>query len=185
MLGAPRHQHSYADYLQALQDSAIKLEYLGGEIYAMAGGTPMHAQLAASVMRLLGNALQGRCTVFSSDLKVLVAATGLATFPDVTVVCTDVQTAPIDANAVVNPTVIVEVTSDSTESYDFGEKLEHYKQIPSLQAVMFVSHRRAEITLVERSSAGSWKPQSVRSGAALDLLCGATIAVDDVYAGAF
>ena len=74
----------YDEYLAALQVSQLKLEYCDGEIYAMAGGTPAHADLAAAVVRLLGNALLGRCRVSTSDLKVRIEATDLSTFPDVT-----------------------------------------------------------------------------------------------------
>jgi Uma2 family endonuclease len=84
---ARRLHHSYDDYLRALELSAVKLEYCDGEIYAMAGRTPAHADLAAAIMRLLGNELLGLCRVSSSDLKVRIEATDLSTFPDVTVVC--------------------------------------------------------------------------------------------------
>jgi len=66
---ARRLHHSYQDYLAALEMSHVKLEYEGGEIYAMAGGTPAHADLAAACIRLLGNALLNRCRVSTSDLK--------------------------------------------------------------------------------------------------------------------
>jgi len=75
--------------LDLLEISHVKLEFCDGEIYAMAGGTPTHADLGASMTRLLGNALLGRCRVSSSDLKVRIEATGLTTFPDVSVVCGD------------------------------------------------------------------------------------------------
>ena len=129
----------------------------------MAGGTPAHADLAASITRLLGNALLGRCRVSSSDLKVRVEATDLSTFPDVTVVCGERQLAAIDPNAVVNPTLLVEVTSKSTEDYDRGERLGHSKQLPSLNAVMLVSHRRPQVTVIERAAEG-WRQREARSG---------------------
>lgn len=83
---ARRLHHGYDAYLAALEVSTIKLEYCDGEIYAMAGGTPAHADLSAAVIRLLGNALAGTCRVSTSDLEVRVEATDLSTFPDVTVV---------------------------------------------------------------------------------------------------
>ena len=95
MSTARRLHHSYQDYLGALEVSGVKLEYCDGEIYAMAGGTPAHADLAASVTRLLGNALLGRCRVSSSDLKVRIDATDLTTFPDGTVVSGERQLAAI------------------------------------------------------------------------------------------
>jgi len=122
---ARRLHDRYEDYLRALELSSVKLEYCDGEIYAMAGGTPAHADLAASVMRLLGTALLGRCRVSSSDLKVRIEATDLSTFSDVAVVCGPREVSAIDPNAVINPTLLFEVTSHSTEDYDRGEKLSH------------------------------------------------------------
>ena len=99
----------------------------------------------------------------SSDLKVRIEATDLSTFPDVTVVCGERQVAAIDPNAVTNPTLLVEVTSNSTEDYDRGEKLGHYKQLPSLAAVLLVSHRRRQVTVVERAGEG-WTQREYRVG---------------------
>lgn len=160
MTTARRLHHRYGDYLSALELSAVKLEYCDGEIYAMAGGTPAHADLAASITRLLGNALRGDCRVSSSDLKVRIEATDLSTFPDVSVVCGERTLSAIDRNAVTNPTLLVEVTSDSTEDYDRGEKLRHYQQIPSLQVVLFVSHRRQAVTVLTRTGV-TWETREV------------------------
>jgi Uma2 family endonuclease len=163
--------------------SGVKLEYCEGEIYAMAGGTPAHADLAASITRLLGNALLGQCRVSSSDLKVRVDATDLTTFPDVTVVCGARQLAAIDRNAVTNPTGLVEVTSSSTEDYDRGEKLGHYKQIPGLAAVVFVSHRRPHVTVIQRAPEG-WRQSEYRAGEEVVLDSPRLgFAVDELYAG--
>lgn len=175
--------HSYRDYLAALEVSGVKLEYCDGEIYAMAGGTPAHADLAASMTRLLGNALLGRCRVSSSDLKVRIDATDLSTFPDVTVVCGERQVAAIDRNAVTNPTLLVEVTSNSTEDYDRGEKLNHYQQCSSVTAVIFVSHRRPQVTVVERTGAG-WEQREYRTGQQAQVpTLQLSFSCDDLYAG--
>lgn len=180
---ARRLHHSYDDYLRALEVSGVKLEYCEGEIYAMAGGTPAHADLAASITRLLGNALLASCRVSSSDLKVRLEATDFSTFPDVTVVCGERQVATSDKNAVTNPTLLVEVTSNSTEDYDRGEKLNHYKQCASLQAILFVSHRREQVTVVARSSAG-WQQREYRTGEHVEVTePRVTFAVDDLYRG--
>lgn len=166
-----------------LEVSGVKLEYCDGEIYAMAGGTPAHADLAAAIMRLLGNALLGECRVSSSDLKVRIEATDLSTFPDVTVVCGERRTAKIDPNAVINPTILVEVTSNSTQDYDRGEKLRHYQQIPSLAEVLLVSHRRPQVTVHSRSSTG-WEQQEFRQGETLVLRTPKlSLSVNEIYDG--
>lgn len=183
MTTARRLHHTYAQYLEALELSDVKLEYCDGEIYAMAGGTPAHADLAASMIRLLGNALQGRCRVSSSDLKLRIEATGLSTFPDVTVVCGERKVASNDPHAVTNPTLVVEVTSNSTEDYDRGEKLSHYKQLPSLRAVLFVSHRRPQVTVIERQE-DTWTEREVRGGEELKLRePSVRLSVADLYEG--
>jgi Uma2 family endonuclease len=180
---ARRLHHSYRDYLAALEISNVKLEYCDGEIYAMAGGTPAHAELAASITRLLGNALLDRCRVASSDLKVRIEATDLSTFPDVTVTCGERRTSPVDRNAITNPTVLVDVTSNSTEDYDRAEKLNHYKQCPSLLAVLIVSHRRPQVTLIARGAQG-WDEHEFRSGQHVELRNPqASFSVDELYKG--
>jgi Uma2 family endonuclease len=181
---ARRLHHTYEEYLGALEMSDVKLEYCDGEIYAMAGGTPSHADLAAAVIRLLGNALEGGdCRVSSSDLKVRIEATGLSAFPDVSVACGERRFAAIDKNALITPTLLVEVTSNSTEDYDRGEKLSHYKQCPSLNAVLIVSHRRRQVTIVERTVTG-WQVRECRSGEHVELATPPlSFAVDDLYAG--
>jgi Uma2 family endonuclease len=182
MSTARRLHHSYDDYLRLLARGDTKLEYLDGEIFAMAGGTPAHAELSVAMSSLLRGAAGG-CKVFSSDLKVHVEATGLSTFPDATVVCDELRTATFDRNAATNPALVVEVTSRSTEDYDRGEKLSHYKQIPSLRAVLVVSHRRRQLTAVVRAESG-FDMHEARAGERLTLASPAiTIAVDDVYAG--
>jgi len=98
--------------------SDVKLEFSDGVIYAMAGGTVAHAALGAAAVRILGQALLGTCTAYSSDLRVRIDASDLSTFPDATVICGSPAPATIDANAVTNPTLVVEVTSRSTEDYD-------------------------------------------------------------------
>lgn len=184
MTTARRLHYRYEEYLAALEVSGVRLEYCDGEIYAMAGGTPAHAELAASVIRVLGNALLGRCRVSSSDLKVRIEATDLSTFPDVTVVCGERLVSAIDKNAVINPSLLVEVTSNSTEDYDRGEKLNHYQQCPSVQAVLLVSHRRPQVTLIARATEGGWEQREYRAGQNIALVAPELkLAVDEIYAG--
>ena len=163
-MSTARHAHySYDEYLRALDDSEIKLEYFDGEIYAMAGGTLAHSELGARLITLLSQALGGRCRVFTSDARVQVEGTGLATYPDASVVCGETLNARNDKNALINPSILVEVTSKSTEDYDRGEKVSQYRQIASLKAVLLVSHRSPRVTLVERTADG-WTTREARLG---------------------
>jgi Uma2 family endonuclease len=180
---AKRLHYSYEEYLGLLAESTLKLEYCDGVIYAMAGGTVAHAALSAAAIGLLRQGLLGRCKVFGSDLKVRVEASDLATFPDVSVVCAELETSAHDAHALVNPSLLVEVTSRSTEDYDRGDKLSHYKQLPSLRAVLFISHRERRVTVVERSARG-WDEREVRGGEQVTVTTpSVSIAVDELYAG--
>jgi Uma2 family endonuclease len=183
MSTARRLHYSYEDYVGLLETSRVKLEYCDGEIYAMAGGTPTHGELASAINAILRNALGARCRIHSSEVKIRIEATGLSTFPDVSVVCGERRTAAIDKNAVVNPSLLVEVTSHSTEDYDRGEKLSHYQQLPSLEAVLIVSHRRPQVTVVARTSTG-WSVREFRAGERL-VLRGpeVEVGIDELYSG--
>lgn len=175
--------HSYEEYLQLLARNEVKLEFCEGEIFAMAGGTLAHAELGGAMVAVLRAALVGRCRVFSSDAKVRVEETDLSTFPDGSVVCGDPQTSPVDKHAITNPSLLFEVTSRSTEDYDRGEKLSHYKQLPSLQAVLIISHRRPWITVVSRNGS-EWAVQEIRGGERVVLSRPElSIVVDEVYRG--
>jgi Uma2 family endonuclease len=183
---ARRLHYNYDDYLGSLEASELKLEFCDGVIYAMAGGTRAHAELAARAIVALARAVPPSCRIATSDLKVRVDSSDLTTFPDVSVVCGEPIMAAIDPNALTNPTVLVEVTSRSTEDYDRGDKLSHYKQLPSLRAVLFVSHRTRCVTVVERTANDPrrWDEREARGGETITLASPAiTIPVDELYDG--
>lgn len=157
--------YSFAEYEELEAYSTVKHEYLGGQIYAVAGGTPEHAALAMAVGAVLVAAVQGSgCRAYSSDLMVRVAKTGLCTYPDVSVVCGPREIDREGKNAVNNPAVLVEVTSKSTEDFDRGEKFDHYKQIPSLREYVLVSHREPAIEIRRREADGQWTKHLARAG---------------------
>jgi Uma2 family endonuclease len=177
------HHYTFADYLALEEFSNTKHEFLDGDILAMGGGTPTHAELAVTISALLFSQLRGRpCRVFSSDLRVRVPATGLATYPDVTVVCGALETDPDSSVTVTNPSVVVEILSDSTERYDRGVKLRHYQQIASLGAVVLVAQCDRRIDVWERGADGAWAAQTYRDGATERITSvGCALAVDEVY----
>jgi Uma2 family endonuclease len=148
MAFAARQRFTFADYLILEESSSVKHEFLDGHVWAMAGGTPDHGAIAADVIVALGSQLRDRpCRVFTSDVRIRVVATGLATYPDVSVVCGRQESDPADPNGhtVSNPRLLVEVLSPSTEDYDRGEKLAHYKQIESLQEIVLVAHEERRL----------------------------------------
>jgi Uma2 family endonuclease len=175
--------HSYADYLTLEDESPVRHEYLDGEIYAMAGGSPDHAALAAAVLGILRGQLPPGCRTFTADLRIRIDQSGLTTYPDGTVVCGRTERASDDPLAVVNPVLLIEVTSRSTEDYDRGEKLRHYKLLPSVTEVLIVSHREPRLTL-HRREGGGWTTTEARPGEVVALASvPARLAVDDVYRG--
>jgi Uma2 family endonuclease len=181
MSGSARRLHyTYEQYLTLEEGSSVRHEYLDGEIYAMAGGTPGHAVLAATVIRLLWP-LPAGCRAATSDLRVRIPSTGLSTYPDVAVICGRTERAADDRLAVVNPVLLVEVTSESTEDYDRGDKLRHYQDLPSVQEVLFVSHREPRLTLHRRADTG-WVVVDAHEGQTVTLAgLPVSLAVDDVY----
>jgi Uma2 family endonuclease len=180
---ARRVHHTYAEYLALEEESAARHEYLDGEIYAMAGGSPDHAALAAAIIAILGRQLPAGCRVFSSDLRLRIPATGLSTYPDAAVVCGPTLRADDDRLAVINPVLVVAVTSPSTEEYDRGEKLRHYKSLPGLREVLIASHREPRLSLHRRQGNG-WVEEAAGPGQSVALAgIAARIAVDEVYSG--
>lgn len=168
------------EYLSAAEISVVKLEYFDGDIFCMAGGTPEHAAIAAETIIRLGSRLKTGCQAFSSDARIHVEATGLSTYPDVSIVCGPQQRSTRDPLALTNPMVLVEVTSPSTEDYDRGEKLSHYKQIATLRAVVIVSHAQRRITVVSRDA--QWETRDYRPGESLTVPgIGVTLSVDEFY----
>jgi Uma2 family endonuclease len=153
------HAATFEEYLALEELAPSRHEYLDGRVRAIAGGSPAHARIAANVAASLVRGLAGRsCGVFSADLRIRAPATSLGTYADVTVVCGPLELEPEDrrGHTVLNPRVVVEILSPSTEGYDRGEKLEHYKTIRSLQEIVLVAHDRSEVEIVRREPDGSW-----------------------------
>ena len=180
-----RQVYSFDEYVDLDAESRIKHEFLDGFVWAKAGGSPERAAVTAAISAALTTQLRGRpCRVFSSDLRVRVRATGLATYPDVTVVCGKLELDPTDrkAQTVMNPRVVVEVLSPSTEVYDRGEKLAHYKRIESLQDIVLVAHDQHQIEVWHREGE-VWSLGLAHAGGASKLTSiDCTLVLGEVYA---
>jgi Uma2 family endonuclease len=163
----------------------FKSEFFNGEVFALAGGSLAHSLIATNLAREFGNRLRTHaCTAFNSDLRLKVEATGLYTYPDLSVVCGPLRFAGPERDTIVNPTLLAEVVSDSTEAYDRGAKFGHYRQIPSLQEYLLVSQWEPRIEQFVRQPNGQWL-LGVAQGmeAALELpSLGITIALGEVFA---
>jgi Uma2 family endonuclease len=179
---APRIQYTYAEYLAFERSTDVKHEYVNGLILAMAGGKPEHGARAVRAIVALGGQLRGKpCVVYDSDVRVRIRAAKLAVYPDVSVVCGRSETDPEDSDAIVNPVLVVEVLSPSTEQYDRGEKLDAYKTLPSLREVVLVAHDARRID-VWRRTADAWTLTTYGEGGIVPLeSLGVSLEVDDVY----
>jgi Uma2 family endonuclease len=177
----------YAEYLALEAASPVKMQFVDGVAYAMAGGSPAHAQLAAEMIIALGFLLRsgkGHCRVFTADLKIHVAALGDSFYPDASVVCGQPEVAAVDANAVINPILLVEILSDSTESYDRGKKFRAYRRLPSLRHYILASQDEARLEHYRRNDDGTWTLTIAEAGAKVALPdLGGDLVVDDLYAG--
>ena len=152
---------SFAEYLELEEISEIKHEWLDGEIVAMSGGTLQHSLLAVEVQTLLKLALRGRpCRVFNSDARTRILATGLATYPDIAVVCGVAQTDPASSVTLTNPCLVVEVLSQSTAAWDRGEKFKHYRHLHTLREYLLVSQDQPLLELYRRQPDDRWLYES-------------------------
>lgn len=180
---AEKKRFSLEEYLAWERDQLEKHDWYDGEVFAMAGGTPRHNALSAAVIIELGVALRGgRCRVLSSDQKVVARPRKHFVYPDVTVVCGQVRLEPGSTDVITNPSVIVEVLSESTQSYDRGLKWEGYQRIESLDDYFLVAQHAARIEHFQRNEEG-WSYRAVGPGERITLKSGAAIELDPIYDG--
>lgn len=181
-----RVRHTEAEYLHLERASPLRHELVNGELSAVAGGSPAHARVIGSVYAALHNQLRGTgCLPTTSDQRLCVVATGLYAYPDVSVYCGRPTRHTADANTLVNPSLLVEVLSPSTEAYDRGAKFAHYRQIPTLSAYVLVSPEARTLEAFERRDDGAWSiPAPVGVGGALHLTTmGLVLEADVVFEG--
>lgn len=146
------------EYLRLERAAPFRSEYWNGHLLAMAGGTPAHAVIGANLIAALGNALRStRCTVFSPDMKVRTPAARRFFYPDVSVACGEPQFHDEDQDALVNPVLIVEVLSDSSEAADRGPKWLEYRRLPSLRAYVLVDQYQPVVEVYWRGEDGQWR----------------------------
>lgn len=148
-----------AEYFDLLQKSDIKLEYHAGEVVAMAGAQPAHNRICSNLIYLLEGCLRsGACLVLTSDQLIKIEGCQKYVFPDLVIVCKNpvYEKAPNGLDALENPEIIVEVLSDSTESYDRLEKFDCYKTIPSFREYVLVSSKKKKVEVIKKLSEAEW-----------------------------
>jgi Uma2 family endonuclease len=157
MSTAPKHYITPAEYLHRERKAEFRSEYFRGEMFAMAGASANHNLIVGNCIQTLGQQLKKKtCRVYPSDLKLRIEATGLYTYPDLSVVCGDPQLESDAGDVLLNPVVLVEVLSDSTEAYDRGKKFEHYRTIPSLMHYILIAQDRHSLDCFSRHATDNW-----------------------------
>jgi Uma2 family endonuclease len=134
------------EYLRRERAAEFKSEYFAGEVFAMSGGTLPHAQIATNIIGELHGCLKASpCRVVNSELRLLVPATGLYTYPDVMVICGEPDCSDGARDVVLNPILLVEVLSPKTQTYDRGDKFRNYRSIPTFKEYLIVAQDQALI----------------------------------------
>ena len=130
-------------------------------MFAMAGGSPTHSRIKTNILGELRNRLKGNpCAPYDSDLRIK-CPTGLYTYPDVSVICSELELDDEQKDTVLNPTLLIEVLSKNTEAYDRGKKFDHYRTIPSLREYVLVSQEEPMIQRFLRNDDNTWTMSAV------------------------
>ena len=173
-----------AEYLAFERESKERHEYFDGEVFAMSGASRRRNLIVFNLVGLLRDHLKrGPCEAYLNDMRVRIAPTGLYAYPDVIVVCDEPQFEDDHVDTLLNPTVLIEVLSKSTEGYDRGEKFEPYRKLPSLRAYIFFSQEAVHPERFVRQEAGRWEFTEATGTAAslpIDAL-GAALELAEVY----
>lgn len=144
-------------YLEIERTAERKSEYYNGEMFLMAGANSEHNLIVLNLGALFREQFRERpCNVYTSEMRVRVTKTGLIAYPDAILLCGDRDWAGASRTVLLNPSVIIEVLSDSTEAYDRGDKFWHYRQIPSLCEYILISQKSVRIDQFIRQSGGDW-----------------------------
>jgi Uma2 family endonuclease len=184
MSSVPKLRFTLEQYLALERQAEYKSEFLDGEIFAMAGARREHNLIVSNVLASLHGQLRGRpCETYPSDMRVKVAATGLCTYPDVVVVCGEPRFEDENGDTLLNPTLLVEVLSRTTEAYDRGEKFAHYRLLESLAEYVLIAQDRCRVERFTRQPDGQWLLSEARDlGAAMALpSIGSQLALAEVY----
>jgi Uma2 family endonuclease len=157
MASVPNYYLTPEEYLALERKAEFKSEYLDGVVYALAGASPRHNLIVANIIITLGGQFKGRpCRVYPSDLRVRISSSKGFFYPDVSVVCGDDEVADEERDVILNPTLIVEVSSESTAAFDRGKKFLSYQQIASLQEYLLVSQDEILVEGYSRQGNDTW-----------------------------
>jgi Uma2 family endonuclease len=156
-LAQPRILSTPEEYLKLERESETRHEFVDGEIFVMAGGSRRHNGISANIIRLLGNQLLERdCAVYGSDMRVKIAAAEKYTYPDAVAVCGEEIFEDENEDTLLNPMLIIEVLSKSTEAYDRGAKFEYYQTIESFREYVLITQEPFRVEQFARQTVNVW-----------------------------
>lgn len=157
MSSLPEPYYTPEEYLKLERRAEHKSEYLFGHIYAMAGASPEHITINVNTASSLHTQLRGSsCRVYANDLRVKVPSREFYTYPDLAVICGELQSDELDAHTFVNPKVIIEILSPTTAAYDRGDKFIYYQQIQSLTDYVLIAQDRPRVEHFARQGNQEW-----------------------------
>jgi len=181
----PKLQLTFDDWLEGERASLEgRSEYLDGEVFAMTGASVEHNAIVVNIVRELSIQMKGRpCQVYANDLKVRIRPADAGKYPDLIALCGEHQFQDGRRDVLLNPSLIVEVLSDSTEAYDRGKKFAIYRQIPSLREYLLISQHQVQVELFSRGDDGRWtlSDYSALSDSVLLPSVGCTLSLAEVY----
>jgi Uma2 family endonuclease len=184
MSALPHAPLTEEEYLKIERAAEFKSEYYNGQMYAMSGGSYPHGKIIPNLGAELRQALRGKgCSVTTSDVRVRVSPRGFYTYPDIAVVCGAPKFADDQADTLLNPTLLVEVLSPSTEAHDRGFKFAQYRRLESLQEYGLVSQTEPRVEIFRRQASGDWL---LSEAAGLEASCrfdsvGCQVALAEIY----
>jgi len=175
---------THEEYFELLAKSDVKLEYYSGEILAMAGAQPVHNRICITLAAALEICLKsGSCTVLSSDQLIRTEACDRYSFPDLVIICKkplfERSTQGIDA--LLNPEIVIEVLSESTEKYDRLEKFDCYKTISSFREYVLVSSKMKKVEVIKKLSEAEWLSHTYTEKDESVLIGECSILMADIY----
>lgn len=151
------HRFTAEEYLALERQAESRSQYLDGEVFAMSGASREHNLIVLAIATSLYPQLDpGQCEIYANDMRVHIPATGLYTYPDVVAVCGEPRFEDEDLDTLLNPALIVEVLSPTTEAFDRGQKFAHYRSLPSLTDYLLVAQDRIEVEHFARREQGRW-----------------------------
>lgn len=155
---------STEEYLQFEKTSIEKHEFYAGEIFAMSGASPRHNLIFSNLFGKLFNLLKGKpCKPYGSDLRIHIPENSLFTYPDISIICGDIITTPIDEDTAIQPSVLIEILSPSTKNYDRSEKFKLYRDIPTLKEYILVDSEAIGIEVFRLNQTNHWELEEYRN----------------------